>query len=82
MMAAARLDPEPGAFQHAPGMLTEVVAAFLGLPDGVLVFQGRLDFQVKLRGQRIELPEIEAALRGQGAVRDAVVTLYELMRAS
>jgi amino acid adenylation domain-containing protein len=43
--------------------------------DGTLEHLGRIDTQVKLRGQRIELGEIETALREQPGVRDAVVLL-------
>ncbi len=43
------------------------------LPDGNIEFIGRIDFQVKIRGNRIELGEIEAILTKQQAVRDAVV---------
>ncbi|MGC2745759.1 MAG: amino acid adenylation domain-containing protein, partial [Candidatus Angelobacter sp.] len=42
-------------------------------PDTTLEFMGRADMQVKLRGQRIELREIEAALRQKPQVRDAMV---------
>ena len=42
-------------------------------PDGVLVHLGRLDDQVKLRGYRVALGEIEAALRVHPKVREAVV---------
>ncbi|MGY0236064.1 amino acid adenylation domain-containing protein [Longispora urticae] len=41
--------------------------------DGELVHLGRLDRQIKLRGYRVELGEIEAALRQQDGVDDAAV---------
>ncbi|WP_053926422.1 non-ribosomal peptide synthetase [Streptomyces chattanoogensis] len=43
-------------------------------PDGVIELLGRLDFQVKIRGLRVELGEIEAVLRTHPAVRQSVVT--------
>ena len=42
-------------------------------PDGQIEFLGRLDFQVKIRGVRIEIGEIEGALLRYPAVREAVV---------
>ncbi|GHE74468.1 amino acid adenylation domain-containing protein [Streptomyces vinaceus] len=41
-------------------------------PDGQLEFLGRRDAQVKIRGQRIELGEVEAQLRAREGVTDAV----------
>ncbi|HET7287805.1 MAG TPA: amino acid adenylation domain-containing protein, partial [Pyrinomonadaceae bacterium] len=43
------------------------------LEDGNYEFLGRLDRQVKIRGNRVELPEIEDALRGHAAVTDVAV---------
>ncbi|MEO3814841.1 amino acid adenylation domain-containing protein, partial [Sphaerisporangium sp. B11E5] len=59
----------PGARLYRTGDLVR------GLPDGQLEFLGRVDHQVKIRGQRVELGEIEAALRTTAGVRDAVVML-------
>ena len=45
--------------------------------DGTIEFLGRLDHQIKLRGFRIELEEIEAVLRRHPGVREAVVVARE-----
>ncbi len=46
------------------------------LANGLLDFTGRVDRQVKLRGYRVELGEIEHALRRSPLVKDAAVRLW------
>jgi amino acid adenylation domain-containing protein len=43
------------------------------MPDGCLEHIGRKDFQIKVRGYRVEVGEIEAILLAQSNVREAVV---------
>ena len=45
--------------------------------DGNLEFLGRIDHQVKVRGFRVELEEIEAVLNQHPAVRESVVVVRE-----
>ena len=44
-------------------------------PDGTMELLGRIDLQVKLLGERVDLGEVEALLRGHPGVAQAVVAV-------
>ena len=47
------------------------------LPDGTLEFLGRIDGQVKIRGHRVELGEIETVARQHPGVRDVALVAHD-----
>ncbi len=62
---------EPNARMYKTGDLVRYQ------PDGTLEFLGRLDHQVKLRGFRVELGEIESVLAQLPNVRESAVIVRE-----
>jgi acyl-coenzyme A synthetase/AMP-(fatty) acid ligase/acyl carrier protein len=62
---------EPGRRMYNSGDLARY------LPDGNVMFVGRADDQVKVRGFRIETGEIEATLKEFNEVSDAVVVVRQ-----
>ncbi|MBD0024578.1 non-ribosomal peptide synthetase, partial [Gordonia sp. (in: high G+C Gram-positive bacteria)] len=62
---------EPGTRMYRTGDLVR------RRTDGVLEYLGRTDFQVKLRGQRVELGEIESAIASSPGVVHAAATVLE-----
>jgi amino acid adenylation domain-containing protein len=74
---AARFVPDP--FGAEPGARLYDSGDVVRADDtGALEFLARRDFQVKLRGFRVEIEEIEEALRRCTGVRDAAVVPLDL----
>lgn len=65
------IDPAAGSRMYDTGDLASY------LPDGRIVYLGRADHQIKLRGFRIERGEIEAVLGEHPGIRSAAVVLRE-----
>jgi amino acid adenylation domain-containing protein len=70
-LTADRFAPNPWGAPGERVYRTGDLARFRA--DGAIEFLGRIDHQIKIRGVRVELGEIEAALCRQPGVREAVV---------
>ncbi|MET0400956.1 MAG: amino acid adenylation domain-containing protein [Cystobacter sp.] len=73
-LTAERFIPDPFSPTHG-GRLYRTGDLGRLLADGSLDFLGRRDDQVKVRGARIELGQVERALRALSGVRDAVAVV-------
>ncbi len=75
-LTAEKFIPDP--FRHEPdARLYRTGDLCRWLPDGVVEYLGRLDSQIKIRGLRVELGEIEAALDAHPLVGGSVVVARE-----
>ncbi|MGH7853180.1 MAG: condensation domain-containing protein, partial [Candidatus Binatia bacterium] len=71
-LTAEKFLPDPFSEKNSARMYrTGDLARFY--PDGNIEYLGRADNQIKIRGYRVELGEIEAALAEHRAVRESVV---------
>lgn len=74
--------PELTEEKFIPGVLGEDVLYCTGdlgrwLPDGNIEYLGRIDEQIKIRGFRVELSEIETVIKGLDEVSDCAVMVRE-----
>lgn len=69
--ASIRDDPDdPGARVYHTGDLGRMH------PDGCLEYLGRKDFRLKLRGEWVDVADVEAALHGMDGVREAAARAH------
>jgi amino acid adenylation domain-containing protein len=76
-LTAERFLPDRFATNDAEGRMYRTGDKARWLQDGRLEHLGRLDNQVKLRGFRIEVGEIETVLRSHSAVHEAAVAVWQ-----
>lgn len=62
---------------YAKGLVYKTGDLCMWREDGMIEYLGRLDNQVKIHGYRIELEDIEAAIRKIPKIKDAIVILKE-----
>ncbi|MGW1615804.1 non-ribosomal peptide synthetase [Streptomyces sp. NPDC002285] len=74
-MSAQKFVPNPFGDGQVP-VLCRTGDMARHLPDGMLEYRGRMDLQVKVRGQRLEPTEVEAWITQHSAVRNAAVVGY------
>lgn len=74
-LTAERFPPDP--FQVGDARIYRTGDLAYRRRDGALVFVGRSDHQVKIRGLRVELGEIEAAILSSGQAAQAAVIARE-----
>ncbi|MEV6108107.1 AMP-binding protein [Streptomyces sp. NPDC051940] len=75
-LGAGYLDPQDGSGKYLErdgALWYRTGDRVRRLPDGQLLYLGRTDSQVQVHGYRVELAEVEHALRTAGDVEDAVV---------
>ncbi|HEY1936790.1 MAG TPA: amino acid adenylation domain-containing protein [Candidatus Angelobacter sp.] len=75
-LTAARFIPDPLGNAHGARLYRTGDRA-RWKQNGKLEFLGRMDFQVKVRGYRIEFGEIEACLARHPAIKDVVLSAFQ-----
>lgn len=74
-LTAERFLPDPASAEGGRAYRTGDLAAVS--PSGELIFKGRRDHQVKLRGHRIQLEEVEGALLSHPSIKACAVVLAD-----
>jgi len=76
VLTAQKFVPDPFSAQAGRQMYrTGDLARYRA--DGSIEFLGRMDGQVKIRGCRIELGEVEVAIKGCAGIEECIVVVYE-----
>ncbi len=73
LLATTKRSRRANSFRLIPNPAPVYLTGDLGRlePDGCLIHLGRMDFQVKIRGHRVELAEVEHVLTGAPGIADS-----------